>query len=163
MELPRGDAPDDARSRPQERGAAQAPIDLRLHRARAFIDASYHLPLDLDQIAAQAHCSRFHLIRLFRRDLDQTPHQYLTQRRIERARALLADGDLAVTEVCFAVGFRSVGSFSALFRRRVGTAPSAYRTEALHARERARIAARVPAIPICFLRRIGGESVALAA
>ena len=163
MQGARDDTPDNARSRPQPQVPDRAPIDLRLHRARAFIDASYHLPLDLEQIAAQAYCSRFHVIRLFRRGLDQTPHQYLTQRRIERAKVLLVAGDLAVTDVCFAVGFRSVGSFSALFRRVVGTAPSAYRAEVLHARERARLAAQVPAIPMCFLRRIGGEGVALAA
>jgi AraC-like DNA-binding protein len=139
------------------------PADLRLHRARAFIDASYHLPLDLDQIAAQAHCSRFHLIRLFRRGLDQTPHQYLTQRRIARARALLADSDLGVTDICFAVGFQSLGSFSALFRRVVGAAPSAYRAETVRARARARIAAQAPAIPRCFLRQIGAASPPLAA
>ena len=128
--------------------SSTAHTDPRLRRARAFIDASYHLPLDLDRIAAEACCSRFHVIRLFRSGLDQTPHQYLTQRRIERAKALLAAGDLGVTAVCFAVGFRSVGSFSALFHRIVGTAPSAYRA-------RAQRAAQVPAIPRCFLRRVG--------
>lgn len=133
--------------------------DPRLCRARAFIDASYHLPLDLDQIAAQAYCSRFHVIRLFRRGLDQTPHQYLTRRRIERAKALLLEGDRTVSEVCLAVGFRSVGSFSALFSRAVGVAPSAYRAETLRTRELAR-AAR---IPLCFLRRIGGSSMSRAA
>jgi AraC-like DNA-binding protein len=163
MQRARDESPGNARTRPQPQAADRAPIDLRLHRARAFIDASYHLPLDLDQIAAQAHCSRFHVIRLFRRGLDQTPHQYLTQRRIERAKALLVAGDLPVTNVCFAVGFRSVGSFSALFRRVVGTAPSAYRAEVLRAHERARIAVQVPAIPMCFLRRIGGDVVAMAA
>ncbi len=102
-----------------------ASADPRLRLARACIDAACHLSLDLDQIAAQAACSRHHVIRLFRRGLAQTPHQYLTQRRIERAKALLAAGELSVTEVCFAVGFRSVSSFRALFRRVAGTAPGA--------------------------------------
>lgn len=133
--------------------------DPRLCRARAFIDTCYHLPLDLEQIAAQAYCSRFHVIRLFRRGLDQTPHQYLTRRRIERAKALLLEGDRTVSEVCLAVGFRSVGSFSALFSRAVGVAPSAYRAETLRTRELAQ-AAR---IPLCFLRRIGGAPPSRAA
>jgi AraC-like DNA-binding protein len=161
MQLPRGGTPNNDHSRPQ--AADRAPTDLRLHRARTFIERSYHLPLDLDQIAAQAYCSRFHVIRLFRRGLDQTPHQYLTRCRIERAKALLTDGDLGVTDICFAVGFRSVGSFSALFRRVVGTAPSTYRVETHQARARARIAAEAPAIPRCFLRRIGAEPVPVAA
>jgi AraC-like DNA-binding protein len=148
---------------PPRRQPAEPPrlIDLRLHRALAFIDRAYHLPLNLDQIAAQAYCSRFHLIRLFRRGLRQTPHQYLTRRRLERARTLLADSDLPITAICFAVGFRSVGSFSALFHRVVGLAPTAYRAETHRARAQA--AAPLPAIPRCFLRRIGTAPAPLAA
>jgi AraC-like DNA-binding protein len=163
MQRPRPARVRHAPSASQGRADAPSHSDLRLHRARAFIDESYYLPLDLDQIAAQAYCSRFHVIRLFRRGLDQTPHQYLTQRRIERARALLAGSELGVTEVCFAVGFQSVGSFSALFRRVVGLAPSVYRAETLQARARAQIAAQAPAIPLCFLRRIGANPVPIAA
>lgn len=138
---------------PTEQGLSAA----RLRRARALIDGAYHLPLDLDRIAAEAACSRHHLIRLFRRGLGQTPHQYLVRRRLERAQALLAGGEEGVTAVCFAVGFRSVGSFSALFRRRVGIGPAAYRAEAARARERARLAAALPAMPRCFLRPIGAS------
>jgi AraC-like DNA-binding protein len=120
----------------------------RLRRARAFIDTSYHLPLDLGQIADQAFCSRYHVIRLFREAFAQTPHQYLTQRRIERAKVLLASSDLTITAICFAVGFQSVGSFSALFRRHVGFSPGAYRD-----RERRR--AKCAYVPGCFLTMFG--------
>ncbi len=95
----------------------------RLVLARAFIDEHYDLPLDLEQIAGQASFSRYHFLRLFRGAFDQTPHQYLTQRRIAKAKELLAASDMSVTEVCFAVGFDSLGSFSALFRRHIGHAP----------------------------------------
>ena len=96
----------------------------RLALARAFIDEHYDLPLDLEQIAGQASFSRYHFLRLFRGAFDQTPHQYLTERRIAKAKELLASSDLSVTEVCLAVRFDSLGSFSALFRRHVGHAPS---------------------------------------
>jgi AraC-like DNA-binding protein len=99
----------------------------RLRLARSFIDEHYDLPLDLEQIAGQASFSRYHFLRLFRAAFDQTPHQYLTGRRIARAKELLEQGNLSVTEVCFAVGFDSLGSFSALFRRHVGHAPTIYR------------------------------------
>lgn len=99
----------------------------QLVRARAFIDAHSDLPLDLEQIARHASFSRYHFLRLFRDTFAQTPHQYLVQRRIERAKSLLAEGELSITEVCFAVGFQSLGSFSALFHRCAGAPPSAYR------------------------------------
>lgn len=99
----------------------------QLLRARAFIDEYYDLPLDLEQIARQASFSRYHFLRLFRTTFDQTPHQYLVRRRIERAKALLVAGDLSITEVCFAVGFQSLGSFSALFHRCAGYPPTEYR------------------------------------
>jgi AraC-like DNA-binding protein len=99
----------------------------RLLRARAFIEEHSDLPLDLAQIAEQASFSRYHFLRLFRDTFDQTPHQYLIQRRIERAKALLAADELSITEVCFAVGFQSLGSFSALFHRCAGQPPQAYR------------------------------------
>ena len=108
-------------------GLRQNDTHERLIRARTFIDQSYDLPLDLGQIAGQASFSRYHFLRLFRDTFDQTPHQYLVQRRIERAKELLASGDLSITEVCFAVGFQSLGSFSALFHRCAGYPPKEYR------------------------------------
>ncbi len=77
----------------------------RLVRARTFIDQCYHLPLDLQQISSEACLSRYHFLRLFRRAFNKTPHQYLTQRRIEKAKELLSSSGLTVTDVCFEVGF----------------------------------------------------------
>ena len=89
----------------------------RLIRARDFIDLCYDLPLDLEEISSHACFSRYHFLRLFRQAFNQTPHQYLVQRRIERAKELLGGKDLRVTDVCFEVGFQSLGSFSSLFHK----------------------------------------------
>lgn len=99
----------------------------QLQSVRAFIDAHFDEPLSLDELAQRAYLSRYHFIRLFRRHFQATPHQYLTHKRLEQAKYLLADSALSVTEICFAVGFESVGSFSALFHKTVGWAPSVYR------------------------------------
>ena len=98
-----------------------------LHNVRSFIDDHLDRPLSVDELAERAHLSRYHFIRLFRRYFYVTPHQYLTRKRLERARGLLADTELTITEICFAVGFESVGSFSTLFHRDVGWSPSIYR------------------------------------
>ncbi|HEY1012689.1 MAG TPA: helix-turn-helix transcriptional regulator [Herpetosiphonaceae bacterium] len=99
----------------------------RLLRARAFIAAAADQPIDLALIAREASFSRYHFLRLFRDTFHQTPHQYLTERRIARAKGLLAASQLSVTEVCFEVGFQSLGSFSSLFQRCVGYPPTEYR------------------------------------
>src|SRR5438132_10289225 len=99
----------------------------RLCRARRFIDECYDLPLDLSEISKQACFSRYHFLRLFRNAFETTPHQYLIQRRIEKAKELLRARQLSVTDVCFEVGFESLGSFSSLFRKCVGDAPMNYR------------------------------------
>src|SRR5437773_8454672 len=99
----------------------------RLCRARKFIDDSYHLPLNLAEISKEACLSPYHFLRLFRDTFDTTPHQYLIQKRIDKAKELLRVRSLSVTDVCFEVGFESLGSFSSLFRRCVGDAPVAYR------------------------------------
>jgi len=122
----------------------------RLGRARAFIDACYDRPLDLDEIARQANFSRYHLIRLFRKTYKRTPHQYLVQKRIEKARELLASSSLTVTEVCFAVGFQSLGSFSALFHKATGQPPTEYRALITDRRQSPH-----KYIPGCFLKMSG--------
>src|SRR5215475_5287800 len=118
----------------------------RLMRAREFIDECYDQPLDLEQISGEACLSRYHFLRLFRRAFNRTPHQYLTERRIERAKELLSSGKLTVTDVCFEVVFESLGSFSSLFHKHVGYPPIAYRALAYERR-------RTPQkqIPACFL------------
>jgi AraC-like DNA-binding protein len=118
----------------------------RLFRARKFIDECYDLPLDLSEMSKQACLSRYHFLRVFRDTFDTTPHQYLIQRRIERAKELLSAGKSSVTDVCFEVGFQSLGSFSALFRRCVGDAPANYRQRERTSRSK---------VPGCFLYMYG--------
>jgi|SRR5207302_11235363 len=119
---------------------------MRLMRAREFIDHSYHLPLDLEQISRAACLSRFHFLRLFRTAFNKTPHQYLTHRRIEKAKELLSSSALTVTDVCFEVGFESLGSFSSLFHKHVGHPPVTYRAIVYERKIEAR-----RRIPGCFL------------
>ena len=99
----------------------------RLRRARDRMDREYAEPLDVPALARTALMSTAHFSRRFREAYSETPYSYLMTRRIERAKALLRRGDLSVTEVCFAVGCTSLGSFSARFTELVGEAPSAYR------------------------------------
>jgi transcriptional regulator GlxA family with amidase domain len=99
----------------------------RLRRARDRMDREYAEPLDVPALARTALMSTGHFIRRFREAYSETPYSYLMTRRIERAKALLRRGDLSVTDVCFAVGCASLGSFSARFTELVGETPSAYR------------------------------------
>lgn len=123
-----------------------ADIHERLCRARRFIDEYYDLPLKLTDISKQACLSRYHFLRLFRDAFETTPHQYLIQRRIEKAKELLRSRQLSVTDICFEVGFQSLGSFSTQFRRCVGKTPVDYRRrEMLSLRE----------VPGCFLFMYG--------
>jgi AraC-like DNA-binding protein len=101
-----------------------------LYRAREFIDEQYAQPLDLDELARSANFSRYHFLRAFRRLFHATPHEYLTRKRIEHAKELLAQSEFTVTEICFRVGFESLGSFSTLFHKIVGWSPSIYRARA---------------------------------
>jgi len=102
----------------------------QLRRVRDRIDREYALPLDVEALARGAHMSAGHLSRLFRLAYGESPYSYLMTRRIERAMALLRRGDLSVTEVCFAVGCSSLGTFSTRFTELVGVSPSAYRRDA---------------------------------
>jgi AraC-like DNA-binding protein len=136
------------------RRSADLEIYPRLCRARAFIDTNYSLPLKLDQISSEACFSRYHFIRLFRQAFNQTPHRYLTQKRIDRAKELLASSDLSVTAVCFEVGFESLGSFSSLFRKYVGDSPITYRSRLSQPRREAEEFHNAP-VPGCFLIRFG--------
>jgi transcriptional regulator GlxA family with amidase domain len=99
----------------------------RLRRARDQMDREYAQPLDVSALARTALMSQAHFSRRFREAYSETPYSYLMTRRIERAKALLRRGDLSVTDVCFAVGWSSLGSFSARFTDLVGESPSAYR------------------------------------
>ncbi|HKC90097.1 MAG: helix-turn-helix transcriptional regulator [Chloroflexi bacterium] len=115
-----------------------------LRHAKDLMDRAYGEPLDLDAIAREAGYSRFHFVRAFRATYGQTPRDYLSGRRVERARELLRTANLTVTEVCFLVGFSSLGSFSARFKEEVGVSPSRYRDRAVRR-------GGAPPIPGCFV------------
>ncbi|ATY16529.1 AraC family transcriptional regulator [Amycolatopsis sp. AA4] len=106
------------------------------------MDRDWAAPLDLDAIAAHAGYSRYHFVRLFRAVYGQTPGQYLSRRRIERAEDLLRTANLSVTEICTLVGFSSLGSFSASFKKHTGLTPSEYR--ARHVRQNSAL------VPGCY-------------
>ena len=93
-------------------------------RARDAMDRDYAKPLDIPTLARIAYVSEAHFIRTFRATFGETPHRYLQRRRVERAMFLLRETDSSVTEICFDVGFRSLGSFSRTFRDIVGESPT---------------------------------------
>ena len=101
----------------------------RLREVRDRIDRDYVQPLDVEALARGVHLSAGHLSREFKRVYGESPYSYLMTRRIERAKALLDRGDLSVTEVCFAVGCSSLGTFSTRFSELVGMPPSVYRRQ----------------------------------
>ena len=111
------------------RQPASTPLPLERHllRAKDLVDARYREPLDVPALARAAHLSPAHFSREFRRAFGETPHQYLLTRRLERAAALLRNTDRSVADICFAVGLRSVGSFTTSFGRAYGVSPTAYR------------------------------------
>jgi AraC-like DNA-binding protein len=116
-----------------------------LRRVRDRIDRDYERPLDVEALARGAHMSAGHLSRQFRLAYGESPYSYLMTRRIERAMALLRRGDLSVTEVCFAVGCSSLGTFSTRFTELVGMPPSSYR----------RLQARATAgMPACVAKQV---------
>ncbi|MBP8921344.1 MAG: helix-turn-helix transcriptional regulator [Micropruina sp.] len=116
-----------------------------LRQVRDRMDREYAQPLDVAALAAGVHMSAGHLSRQFRAAYGETPYAYLMTRRIERAMTLLRRGELSVTEVCFAVGCSSLGTFSTRFTELVGMPPSEYRRRA---------ADDVRGIPPCVAKRV---------
>ncbi len=117
----------------------------RLRRVRDRIDREYAQPLDVEALARGANMSAGHLSRQFKLVYGESPYGYLMTRRIERAMALLRRGDMSVTDVCFAVGCSSLGTFSTRFAELVGEPPSAYR---------ARHASPTPELPSCLAKQV---------
>lgn len=115
-----------------------------LRGARDLMDRRFAEPLDLDQMAAHVGFSKFHFARSFKDTYGETPANYLTRRRVERAKDLLRSANLTVTEVCMLVGFSSLGSFSSRFSELVGMSPSAFQRAAT-------TRGGPPPIPGCFL------------
>ena len=101
---------------------------VRLRRVRDRIDREYARPLDVEGLARTEHMSAGHLSREFKAAFGESPYGYLMTRRIERAMSLLRRGDMSVTEVCFEVGYGSLGTFTTRFTQLVGMPPTAYRT-----------------------------------
>jgi AraC-like DNA-binding protein len=130
-----------------------------LAHARDFMRHAYRRPLNLPEVSARAHLSPYHFLRVHREAYGETPHEYLTRLRIEKAKALLAGGSHNVTEACFEVGFSSLGSFSVLFSSRVGLSPSEYRR---HARPGVAVPREIRPlfVPGCFLAMLYGPSEA---
>ena len=116
---------------------------VRLRRARDQMDREYAQPLDVPALARTALMSPGHFSRSFKAAFGETPYSYLMTRRIERAKALLRRGDMSVTDVCFAVGCSSLGSFSSRFTELVGESPSSYRARSHDWGE---------AVPACFAK-----------
>lgn len=112
---------------PAARASTRAELFSRLSRARDYMHAHAAAPLDVPALARVAGLSPFHFHRRFRACFGETPHAYLTRLRVERARVLLRETELPVIEICLEVGFESLGSFSALFRRECGLPPGAWR------------------------------------
>lgn len=115
-----------------------------VRRVRDRIDREFAKPLNVEELARGAHVSAGHLSREFRRVYGESPYSYLMTRRIERAMTLLRRGDMSVTDICFSVGFSSLGTFSTRFTELVGLSPSAYRADPSHA---------VEGIPPCLARQ----------
>jgi AraC-like DNA-binding protein len=114
---------------PAVRAATREELYRRLHLAKEFVESAFDAPLTLDELARVAGLSPNHLLRMFKHAFGQTPHQYLTAKRLEHARHLLAHTNQPVTEICLAVGFASLGAFSWLFRRHIGVSPAEYRRQ----------------------------------
>ena len=129
-------------------GMNVVPAERHLLRARDLVDARYSEPLDVGDLARAAGLSRFHFSREFSRVFGESPHAYLLTRRLERAATLLRTTDRSVASICFAVGLRSVGSFTSSFTRVYGMTPTAYRASFPPASQSA-------LVPACVLRAHG--------
>jgi AraC-like DNA-binding protein len=107
----------------------------RIVRAKLFIDESYSLPLDLDKLSDEACFSKFHFLRLFKRTYNRTPYQYLSERRIQKAKEKLSAEELNIAEVCEEVGFESKTSFALKFKEYTGETPALFRLRAMQTKK----------------------------
>lgn len=121
----------------------------RIVRAKLFIDDNYAAPLDLDRLSDEACFSKYHFLRLFKKTYNKTPHQYLSERRIDKAKEKLRSARATVSEVCGEVGFESTTSFSSKFKQYTGETPALFRLRAMQSLQ---LAKEQPArvIPSCF-------------
>jgi AraC-like DNA-binding protein len=120
---------DPLRARPA-RDIAPCPAGLapeKVARVKAYIEQHLAEPLHTDRLAGAIHMSPFHFSRTFKRATGAAPHAYVTLRRVERAKVLLADGRFTIVRVATEVGFRTQGHFTEVFRRVTGTTPRRFR------------------------------------
>jgi AraC-like DNA-binding protein len=127
-----------------------ADVYKKIVSAKVYIDENFGKPLDLDRLSREACLSRYHFHRLFTRIYQKTPHRYLTEKRIEQARQWLTGKELSITEICNYIGFESIGTFSTLFKKKMGHAPRNYRRLALRKLQLTRQQPR-SFIPHCFI------------
>lgn len=132
---------------------AMMELHKRIVKTKLFIDRNFAQTIDLDTLSAEACVSKFHFIRAFKKTYNKTPHQYLGQKRMDKAKEMLKAGKLSIYEVCLRVGFESRQTFTSKFRQHTGLTPAGYRREEL---ERKLIGQTEPAqmIPFCFLSRM---------
>ncbi len=121
----------------------------RIVKAKLFIDSNFREKINLDEIAEEASFSRFHFIRLFKESYGSTPHQYLISLRLNEAEKLMQNPDLRIYDICLAVGFESVGTFTTLFRKVYGISPGARQNEIIRKNSQP----SVSKIPGCFAEK----------
>ncbi|MBS1774421.1 MAG: helix-turn-helix transcriptional regulator [Bacteroidetes bacterium] len=136
------------------------PFDIDIYKrvvnAKMYIDDNLHEPIGLEQVSEKACFSPFHFHRLFTCIYRKTPHEYLTQVRIEAAKQMLRKGNDSVTHVCASVGFESLGSFSTLFKKKNGVSPQEYRVQQQE-RQKAVTEQPLKFIPHCLASHFGAE------
>jgi AraC-like DNA-binding protein len=125
----------------------------RLVQAKLFIDAHFDEPINLDAIADEAYFSKFHFLRMFKKTYRQTPHQYLVNVRLEKAKMLLQSA-IPITQACYACGFESIPSFTTLFKKTTGFTPSQYRQQQLELKADKQ-SKPLKYIPACFAEKKG--------
>jgi AraC-like DNA-binding protein len=131
-------------------------LQSRIVRAKLFIDNNYASPLDLDKLSDEACFSKFHFLRLFKKTYNRTPYQYLSERRIEKAKEMLKQEDIKVVEVCEEVGFESKTSFTLKFKQCTGETPALFRLRAMQTQKMMK---EIPEkfIPSCFSSQHEGK------
>ncbi|MCE2573719.1 helix-turn-helix domain-containing protein [Motilimonas eburnea] len=130
----------------------------RLISARDYIADHYHAPFSLTEAAAHSFMSPFHFLRAFKANYGETPNEFLIRLRISKAKQMLITENASVSEICERVGYASLGSFSSLFLKQVGMAPTVYR-RTLWQLSNEPFRYPIQAIPACyayhFLRKPG--------
>jgi len=129
----------------------------RIVHAKRYMDTNFGIPIELAGIAEEACISQYHFHRLFKKVYGYTPHKYLTDKRIAKAKELLSGHDNTLVEICALVGFESLGSFCTLFKRQTGYTPMAYRNLEFQ-KQAIQKATPEKVVPHCFAFMFGAVS-----